>query len=139
MNTKIKIAAAMVTGLMAGATLVGAAFAVPVATTSPTAYGYGMMSSFGSSTTTGTPSFADMNSFMDRYRSSNGSIDFDRMHADVASGAVAMPHVRGAGAARHMSRNLSGSSSRPRGLRMMSGASTPGGSGAGLGMMGSSY
>jgi hypothetical protein len=138
-NTKIKIAAAMVTGLMAGATLVGAAFAAPVATTSPTAYGYGMMSSSGASTTTGTPSFADMNSFMDRYRSSNGSIDFDRMHADVASGAVAMPHVRGAGAARHMSGNLSESGSAPRGSGMMSGTNTTGGSGAGHGMMGSSY
>jgi len=138
-NTKIKIAAAMVTGLMAGATLVGAAFAAPVTAANPTAYGYGMMRSSGSSTTTGTPSFADMNSFMDRYRSSNGSIDFNRMHADVASGAVAMPHMRGAGAARHMSRNLSGSNSAPRGSSMMSGSGSTGGSGVGYGMMGSSY
>ena len=139
MNTKIKIAAAMATGLLAGATLVGAAFASPGTATNPTAYGYGMMRSYGSSVTTGTPSIADMNSFMDRYRSSNGSIDFNRMHADVASGAVAMPHVGGAGAARHMSRNLSGSGSAPRGSGMMSGTSTTGGSGAGYGMMGSSY
>jgi len=139
MNTKIKIAAAMVTGLVAGATLVGAAFASPVSTTSSTAYGYGMMRSSGSATTTGTPTVADMNTFMDRYRSANGSIDFNRMHADVASGAVAMPHVGGAGAARHMSRSLSGSSSPLRGSGMMSGTSTSGGSGAGYGMMGSSY
>ena len=139
MNTKIKIAAAMVTGLMAGATLTGAAFAAPVTATNPTAYGYGMMRSSGSSTTTGTPSIADMNSFMDRYRSSNGSIDFNRMHADVASGAVAMPHVGGVGAAGHMSRNLSGSGSALRGSGMMSGFGTTGGSGAGYGMMGSSY
>ena len=131
MNTKIKIAA-MATGLLAGATLVGAAFASPGTATNPTAYGYGMMRSYGSSVTTGTPSIADMNSFMDRYRSSNGSIDFSRMHADVASGAVAMPHVGGAGAARHMSRNLSGSG-------MMSGSGSTSGSGAGYGMMGSSY
>jgi len=137
-NTKIKIAA-MVTGLMAGATLVGAAFAAPVTATNPTEYGYGMMRSSGSSTTTGTPSIAAMNSFMDRYRSSNGSIDFNRMHADVASGAVAMPHVSGAAAARHMARNLSGQSSPLRGSGMMSGTSTIGGPGAGYGMMGSSY
>jgi len=138
-NTKIKIAAAMATGLLAGATLVGAAFASPGTATSPTAHGYGMMRSYGSSVTTGTPGIADMNSFMDRYRSSNGSIDFNRMHADVASGAVAMPHVGGAGAARHMSRSLPGSGSAPRGSGMMSGTGTTGGSGAGYGMMGSSY
>lgn len=139
MNTKIKIAAAMVTGLVAGATLVGAAFATPSATTNPTAYGYGMMRSYGSSTTTGTPSIADMNSFMGRYRTSNGSIDFNRMHADVVSGVVAMPHMRGVGATRHMSRNLSGSGSALRGSGMMSGFGTTSGPGAGYGMMGSSY
>lgn len=139
MNTKIKIAAAMVTGLVAGATLVGVAFATPSATTNPTAYGYGMMRSYGSSTTTGTPSIAEMNSFMDRYRNSNGSIDFNRMHADVASGAVTMPHVGVPGAARHMSRNLSGTGSPARGSGMMGVTSTNRGPGAGYGMMGSSY
>lgn len=140
MNSKIKIAVAMATGLVAGATLIGAAFAAPQMMTGPAAngYGYGMMRSYGGSAT-GTPSIADMNAFMDRYRVPDGSIDFDRMHADVASGAVTMPYTGRSVAGARIPRSRSGSGVRLSGSRMMGGTGAIGGYTTGYGMMGSSY
>lgn len=133
MNTKIKIAAAMAVGLVAGATLIGAAFAAPRMMAGRAAYGYGMMSGYSGSAVAGTPSIADMNAFMDGYRNADGSIDVGRMHADVASGAVRMPHALGA------QRDRSDAPQRGRGMMSAPGADGGSGYGYGYGMMGSSY
>jgi hypothetical protein len=91
MNTKIKIAAGMFAGLIAGTMLVGTAVAAPRMMTTPAFGGYGMMRSFDASGTFGTSVLAEMNAFMDQYRTANGSIDANRMHADVTSGKVTPP------------------------------------------------
>jgi len=131
MNTKTKIATGTIAGLIAGTTLVGAAFAAPRAMMAPLTGGYGMMRSLGNA---GTTAVADMNSFMDRYRAADGAIDFNRMHADVASGTVTMPHT-GTGSRRGTaSRSGSGSTSATPGSNMMGGPY-----GTGYNMMGSTY
>jgi len=114
MNLKTKIAAGTIAGLLAGATLVGAAFAAPRSATAPVTRGYGMMRALGTAETT---VVADMNAFMNRFRASNGTIDFNRMHSAVVNGTVTMPRVGTAG----------------RGANMMSGYRT------GTTMMGSTY
>jgi hypothetical protein len=91
MNTKIKIAAGMFAGLITGTMLVGTAVAAPRMMTTPAFTGYGMMRSFDTSGTFGTSVLAEMNSFMDQYRTADGSIDANRMHADVTSGKVTPP------------------------------------------------
>lgn len=131
MNTKMKIAAGTIAGLIAGTTLVGAAFATPRAMMAPFAGGYGMMRSIASVSTT---AVADMNSFMNQYRSVDGTIDFNRMHSDVASGSVTMPHVGATTRSGRTPRGRSGSTSVTHGSNMMSGAY-----GTGYNMMGSTY
>jgi len=91
MNTKTKIAAGMFAGLIAGTMLVGTAVAAPRMMTTPAFSGYGMMRSSNTSGAFSTSVLAEMNSFMDQYRTSNGSIDVNRMHADVVSGKVTAP------------------------------------------------
>jgi len=130
MNTKTKIAAGTIAGLIAGTTLIGAAFAAPRAVT-PFAGGYGMMRSFGGA---GTTTVADMNSFMDQYRAADGTIDFNRMHSDVANGSITMPHIGTTSRSGRAPLNRSASTSATRGSNMMSG-----GYGSGSNMMGSTY
>lgn len=131
MNTKTKIVAGAIAGLVAGTTLVGAAFAAPRMMTSAGTSGYGMMRSLGSVSTT---AVADMNSFMDRYRAADGTIDFNRMHSDVASGSVTMPHVGSTSRSGRTPRGRSGSTWATPGSNMMNG-----GYGTGYNMMGSTY
>ena len=138
MNTKIKIAAGMFAGLIAGTMLVGTAVAAPRMMTTPAFGGYGMMRSFDTSGTFGTSVLAEMNSFMDQYRTSNGSIDVNRMHADVTSGRVTPSHMRGASGTGSASKSQGGRTSYRRGPAMMQGYA-PRGSSTGYGMMGSSY
>lgn len=137
MNTKIKIAAGMFAGLIAGTMLVGTAVAAPRMMTITGYSGYGMMRSLDASGTFGTSVLADMNSFMDQYRTANGSIDVNRMHADVTSGKVTPPHMRGAWST-DSSKAQGGRTSYRRGPAMMQGLSSDGGS-AGYSMMGSTY
>ena len=122
MNSRTKIAAGVVAGLVAGASLMGAAFAAPQATTGAVPAIYRMMGSAVTSATAGIPTVAEMRSFMNGYRTPSGAIDMNRMHADVTSGKIAPPCVNGA-------KRGTGSSSQ-------SGQSAPG---AGYGMMGGSY
>lgn len=138
MNTKIKIAAGMFAGLIAGTMLVGTAVAAPRMMTTPGYSGYGMMRSFDTSGTFGTSVLAEMNSFMDQYRTSNGSIDVNRMHSDVTSGKVTPPHMRAASGSANASKTQGGRTSYRRGPAMMQGLSS-GGSSAGYNMMGSTY
>lgn len=91
MNSKAKIVVGVVAGLIAGATVMGAAFAAPRVLSGPAASGYRMMGSVAGSGTVGIPTFAEMRSFMDRYRTSSGAIDVGRMHSDVATGKVTPP------------------------------------------------
>ncbi len=135
MNTKIKIAAGMFAGIIAGTMLVGTAVAAPRMMTAPGYSGYGMMRPFD---TSGTSVLAEMDSFMDQYRTSNGSIDVNRMHSDVTSGKVTPPHMRGASGSANASNAQSGRTSYRRGPAMMQGLSSDGGS-VGYSMMGSTY
>lgn len=137
MNTKIKIAGGIVAGLVAGATLMGTAIAAPRATVTPAFGGYRMMTSYDASGTFGVPTIAEMNSFMNRYRTANGSIDANRMRADVTSGKVKPPCVNGTGGTRGTSRSQSSPATPSRGPAMMTGTSASAGSGIGYGMMGS--
>jgi hypothetical protein len=139
MNTKIKIAGGILAGLVAGATLMGTAIAAPRATVAPALGGYRMMTSYDASGTFDVPTIAEMNSFMDRYRTTSGSIDVNRMHADVTSGKVKPPCVNGTSGARGSSRSQSLPATPSRGSSMMTGVSTGAGSGIGFGMMGSAY
>jgi len=191
MNTKIKIAAGMFAGLIAGTTLVGTAVAAPRMMTTPAFSGYGMMRSLDTSGTFGTsvlaemnafmdqyrtangsidvnrmhadvvsgkvtppfrgmmgslgasgtfdaPTIAEMNSFMGQYRAANGSIDINRMHADVVSGKVTPPHMQGASGTGNASKPQGGRTSYRRGPAMMQG-NAPSSSSTGYGMMGSNY
>jgi hypothetical protein len=121
MNTRTKIAIGIVGGLVAGATLVGTAFAAPAVMTAVTGSSYGMMGAYRTVASTSVPTFADMQRFMDTYRTPDGRLDVTRMHADVTSGKVAPPCANvtsGTGAA----------------------APSPGGRrGVGYGMMGRTY
>jgi hypothetical protein len=138
MNTKIKIAAGMFAGLIAGSLLIGTAVAAPGMMTSPAYSGYGMMRSFDRPGTFDAPTIAEMNFFMDQYRTSNGSIDINRMHADVASGKVTPPHMKGGPGTRNASKNRIGRDSYRRGPGMMQGLSYDGGP-TGYNRMGSTY
>lgn len=122
MNTKIKIALAMLVGLLAGAMLVGTAFAVPRMMSLTTDGAYRMMRGFDARDTLARPSAADMNRFMDSYRTSDGSVDYSRMYADVNSGEVTPPCVTGRASARGARTMMGGYDDR-----------------AGYGMMGSVY
>ena len=95
MNTKIKVAAGVIAGLIAGTTLMGTAVAAPRLVAAPAAYGYGMMRSFETSGALVGPTLAEMQSLMNRYRTSSGGIDVARMRIDVASGKVTPPCFSG--------------------------------------------
>jgi hypothetical protein len=138
MNTKIKIAAGMFAGLIAGTMLVGTAFAAPRMMTTPAFSGYGMMRSFDTSGTFDAPVIAEMNALMNQYRTANGSIDVNRMHADVVSGKVTPPHMQGAPGTGSASKSQGGRTSYRRGPAMMQGYA-PSSSSTGYGMMGSTY
>jgi len=138
MNTKTKIAAGMFAGLIAGTVLIGTAVAAPLPMTTPSFGGYSMMRSFDTSGTFGTSVLAEMNAFMDQYRTANGSIDVNRMHADVTSGRVTPPHMQGASGAGSASKAQGGRTSYRRGPAMMQGYA-PSSSSTGYGMMRSTY
>lgn len=93
MNTRLKIAAGVIAGLIAGVTLMGTAFAAP-ALLGTGAGAWTMMTApagSASSTYTRWPTIAEMTAFMNRYRTPNGTIDVQRMHSDIASGKVTPP------------------------------------------------
>lgn len=137
MNTKIKIAAGMFAGLIAGTMLVGTAVAAPRMMTTPAFSGYGMMRSFDAEGTFDAPAIAEMNAFMGQYRTANGSIDVNRMHSDVVSGKVTPPHMQGASRTGGASKSQGGRTSYRRGPAMMQGYAPS--SSTGYGMMGSNY
>jgi hypothetical protein len=138
MNTKIKIAAGLLAGIVAGTMLVGTAVAAPRMMASPANNGYRMMRALATPGTLDMPTIAEMNPFMDQYRASNGSIDVSQMHADVASGTVTPPHTKGASVIKDDSASRGGWAASRRGPAMMQGLPSTGGS-IGYGMMGSSY
>jgi hypothetical protein len=138
MSTKIKIAVAMLAGIIAGAMLVGTAVAAPQTFAGAGLPGYGMMRSLDTSRTFNVPTWAEMAAFMNAYRTSNGSIDFNRMRADVTSGTVTPPCLKGAGSAPANSTAPSSQGSRVRRSTMMRGWTTTGSS-TGYGMMGSRF
>lgn len=123
MNIRAKIAVGTAAGLVAGASVMGAAFAAPRALLGPATPGYRMMGSATTSGTVGIPTVAEMQTFMQKYRTSSGAVDVNRMHADVASGKVTPPCVDGS------TRGAGRSSADPVGPRQ----------GAGFGMMGGTY
>ena len=141
MNTKAKIAAGVVAGVIVGTTLMGSAFAAPRMLSNPQSIGYRMM---GSSTATGTADgsvLSQMQSFMDRYRDANGRIDMFRMHNDVVSGKVTPPRHNRALRPRGSSARPSTGTPSVRGYGMMGGTAPVQGSGSGYGygMMGGTY
>lgn len=138
MNTKIKVVAGVIAGLIAGVILVGTAVAAPRMMATPAFNGYGMMSAARTTGTFDRPTIAEMNSFMDRYRTANGSIDVNRMHADVTSGKVTPPCLDGAPGAKQNTKTQGGQTSLRTGPAMMRGLSSNSGS-TGYGMMGSTY
>jgi hypothetical protein len=93
MNTKIKIAAGVLAGLIAGVTLVGTAVAAPRMMTAREANGYGMMQATGTSGTYDRATTAEMDAFMSRYVAANGTIDMNRMRAEAASGRFNPPTI----------------------------------------------
>lgn len=137
MNTKIMLAGGVLAGLVAGATLMGAAYASPQPASAFA--GYRMMSSYDASGTSGVPTLAQMNSFMDRYRTAGGTVDVNRMHADVARGTVKPPCVNRRAGSGVASTSRSRQAAPSRGPAMMTGVSTGVVPGSGLGMMGSAY
>lgn len=138
MNTRIKISAGMFADLIAGTMLVGTPVAAPLMMATPAFNGYSMMRSVNTSGTFDVPTIAEMNSFMNQYRGANGSIDVNRMHADVTSGKVTPPHMRGASGNENASKARGGRTSYRRGPAMMHGLSSNGRS-TGYNMMGSTY
>lgn len=138
MNTKLKIAAGVVAGLVAGTTLMGAAFAAPRLTAVPATYGYTMMRSFDTSGAFAAPTYQKMLEFMNQYRTASGGFDVARMHADVTGGKVTPPCVtRGTatGSQGSASTSTSSQTARPQiGYRMMGGSA-----GYGYPMMGGLY
>ena len=100
MNTRMKIAVGVLAGLVAGVMLVGTAFAVSRMMVAAYTGGYQMMQGYDGRGTNARVSIADMNRFMDRYRISDGSVDYNRMYADVTSGEVTPPCVTGSADAR---------------------------------------
>lgn len=138
MNTKMKIAAGVLAGLVAGVMLVGTAVAAPRMMAGTAYSGYAMMRSFATSQASDRPSIAEMNRFMNRYRTSDGSIDYNRMHSDVTSGKVTPPYLDGSAGAKSTSETRTGPGSLRRGPAMMSGW-TSNDRPAGYGMMGSTF
>ncbi len=137
MNTNIKIATGMFAGLIAGTMLVGTAVAAPRMMNAPDFSGYGMMRSASASGTFDEPTIAEMNRFMDQYRTAGGSVDVNRMHADVTSGRVTPPHMRG-GFGNSSTSKAQGGRTSYRGPAMMQGVSSNGAP-TGYNMMGSTY
>ena len=121
MNSRIKIAAAVTAGLIAAATVMGAALAAPQTLTNRPLAGYRMMGSTVTSATPGIPTIAEMQSFMNRYRTSSGAIDMNRMHSDVTSGKVTPPCLDGANGASGTSAGPSSQTAPRGGYGMMSG------------------
>lgn len=138
MNTKIKVVAGVIAGLIAGVILVGTAVAAPRMMATPAFNGYGMMSAARTTGTFDRPTIADMNAFMSRYRTSDESIDVNRMHADVTSGRVTPPCLDGASSTRQNTKTQSGQTSVRTGPAMMRIVS-PNSDSTGYGMMGSNY
>jgi hypothetical protein len=95
---------------------------------------YGMMRSFDASQPFDVPTIAEMNSFMDQYRTSRGRIDINRMHADVVSGKVTPPHMNRLPGVEGASKSSGGRASSAAGSAMMQNFSQNG-----YGMMGSNY
>jgi hypothetical protein len=137
MNTKIKVAVGTIAGLIAGTMLVGTAVAAPRMMATPAPNGYTMMNTNRTSDTLDRPSIAEMNAFLDRYRTSDGSLDIDRMHADVTSGKVTPPCAGGTTSTGQTTEAQGGRLPYRRGPAMMQGLS--GSSSTGYGMMGSIY
>lgn len=138
MNTKIKIATGMFAGLIAGTMLVGTAVAAPRLMTAPVFNGYGMMRSFETSGAFDAPTVAEMNSFMNRYLTTDGSIDVNRMHADVVTGKVVPPCLDGDSASENSSATQGAPTLTPGDSATMPGLSSNGSS-TGYNMMGSTY
>ena len=138
MNTKMKIAAGVFAGLIAATTLVGTAFGAPPTAVGPMFGAYGMMRSVTASGTLENPTFAEMQSFMNRYRTASG-IDFGRMHNDVSNGGVTPPCF--SGTQRSTNTSVSPSSGNRSGgrSRMMRGIAPSDANGNGYGMMGGTY
>ena len=136
MNTKMKIAAGVVAGLIAGTTLMGTAFAGPVTASAPVFGAYGMMRTATASGTFERPTFAEMQSFMNRYRTANG-IDLGRMRNDVSSGKVTPPCFSGAPRSANTSVSPSSGSRSAGRYGMMRGAVPSNRNG--YGMMGGTY
>lgn len=99
MHARVKLALAVAGGALIGASVLGTAFAATSGTTQPF---YGGMMGGITRTASGATStvYAQMQQFMQQYRTPSGGIDVARMHADVTSGRVTPPCLtRGAGAA----------------------------------------
>jgi hypothetical protein len=138
MKTTTKIAAGLIAALVAGVLFLGTAVAAPRMVAAPAFGGYGMMRSLNTSGTFEVPTFAEMRTFMNRYRTAGGSIDVTRMRADVASGRVTPPCLDGAAGAKTGSTTApNAQSSSPRGRGMMRGLTQGSASSTGYGMMGS--
>lgn len=138
MNTKIKVAVGIIAGLTAGVMLVGTAVAAPRMMATPAFDGYAMMNAVRQSGTYDRPTIAEMDDLMDRYRTSNGSIDVSRMHADVTSGKVTPPCLDGSSSSKQSTRTQGGQTAPRRGPAMMQSWSPNSGS-TGYGMMDSIY
>lgn len=135
MNTKLKVAAGVVAGLVAGTTLMGAAFAAPRLASAPAAYGYSVLRSFETSGAFGTPTYQKMFDFMNQYRSMPVGFDVARLHAGVTTGTLAPPRVsRSTGAARASAPTPAGTTGPQTRYRTMGGSAGPG-----TGMMGGLY
>lgn len=99
MTTRTGLILGVVVGFVLGALFIGTAFAISRAIGfamhpgAPPAYS--MMSGFGRGEEYGRSSAREMNRFMDSYRDADGSIDFDRMHRDVARDGSDAPYGRG--------------------------------------------
>jgi hypothetical protein len=94
MNTKMKIATGVAAGLIAGATLMGTAFAA-TRDAADAPYGRWMLPSpADTSSVEASGTYRSMLDFMARYRAADGSYDMFRMMGDVASGAF-LGHPRG--------------------------------------------
>lgn len=134
MNTKMKIAAGVCAGLIAGTTLIGTAFAGPITAAGPVFGGYGMMRSTTASGTLERPTFAEMQSFMNRYRTASG-IDFGRMRRDVSGRGATAPCLFGAQRSENTSVSPSSGSRSAGRYGMMRGVVPSNGNG----MMGGAY
>lgn len=137
MNTKFKIVAGTLAGLIAGVMLVGTAVAAPRMMTGRALNGYGVTRSPEALRAFDAPTIAEMNAFMDAYRTPAGSIDVGRMRADVTSGKATPPCLRGTSDAKASAPRAGQETARPS-TRMMGGGRSAGGP-DGYGMMGFAY